>query len=401
MKKTFLLLLIAFSTMAVHAQQQITKTFVWEGQERQYIEYIPSTYVAGDATPVMFCLHGLNSTAASSFETLNPTALAEKSGWIFVFPQALDWTAQLPLGMGSYPCGPTWNAGITVSGTITVYGMPFNFDLPVNPDVNDAGFLMAALDSVETDYSVNADSVFFAGFSLGGFMSHRMAIEHGDIINGIASVSGIVGNNMSSLTPVANVNVLQIHGTADEVITYDAGTVSYQGYGPFVVGLGAEASVDYWRNFNNCSPDAIIEQYPDLVNDGLTFEMHTYLGGDNDTRVALLKVNNGAHEWYSGSGHDIDYLTEIYRFFTNTLDVTGIGENEIGNSVAVFPNPACDVINLPLSQPTEVRLYDVTGSEVSHGVSTGTVDVSDLSSGVYFVRILGDKPCSATFVVSR
>ena len=50
-------------------------------------------------------------------------------------------------------------------------------------DIDDSGFLMALLDSLAVQYPVNQDSIFFTGFSMGGFMSHRMAIEHGDRIN--------------------------------------------------------------------------------------------------------------------------------------------------------------------------------------------------------------------------
>jgi poly(3-hydroxybutyrate) depolymerase len=39
---------------------------------------------------------------------------------------------------------------------------------------------MAILDSLENNMNINTDSVFFMGFSMGGFMSNRMAIEHGD-----------------------------------------------------------------------------------------------------------------------------------------------------------------------------------------------------------------------------
>ena len=63
----------------------------------------------------------------------------------------------------------------------------------------------------------------------GGFMSHRMAIEHGDRINAAAPV-----------------RILDIHGTTDPVVGYDGGS-DYFGY---QLGLSVENILNYWINAN-------------------------------------------------------------------------------------------------------------------------------------------------------
>ena len=282
-------------------------------------------------------------------------------------------------GIGSYPFGTAWSAGITVTVEFNLYGMPFNFDVTVNPDADDSGFLMATLEAIDQEYTVEPDSVFFAGFSLGACMSHRMAIEHGDRINAIAAVSGVVGNDMDEMTPAANVNVLEIFGTSDEMISYDNAEISLQSYGTHSIGLPAEATVEYWRNFNQCAEEAVVEQYPDLVNDGLTFEMYSYLDGTNDSHVSFIKVNNGTHTWYSSGAHDIDYTEEIVKFFTGTIDVTDIDEQTETNW-AVYPNPAKNFIQVE----GNASIYDLCGKLLMHG--SGRIDVSSLSEGMYVVK---------------
>ena len=388
MKKAFsLFFVLAFAGFALHAQE--VKTLTWGGQERQYVQYVPASAAA--EAPVLFMLHGLGDGALNFFNATEIRSVADQNGWIVVAPQALDFSFEIP-GVGGQDFGNAWNAGVTVHFSVSFYGIPINYDITVSEGVDDVGFILAAMDAVNEEHTICADSVFFAGFSLGGFMCHRMAVEHGDRINAIAAVSGLLGNDMETLTPVANVNVLQFFGTSDEQITYDEALVSFQNYGSFNVGLPVEQTVDYWRNFNHCD-DAIIEQYPDVQNDGLTFEMYSYRNGDNNSRVGFVKVNNGLHRWYRGAVNDIDYNEEIVRFFTNTMDVTGLGEQPEAH-FTVFPNPAKDFIQV--DTPTEVSIYDLTGQMVLKG--EGRIDIRTLSNGMYFVKV-GD--CCKKLIISK
>lgn len=387
MKKAFILLIMAFTALTLNAQE--TKTLTWGGQERQYVQYVPET-VAEEA-PVLFMLHGLGDEALNFFHSTGIQSVADQKGWIVVAPQALDFNFEIP-GFGGQDFGNAWAAGVTIHFSVTIYGIPFNYDITVSDGVDDAGFILAALDAVNEEHQICADSVFFAGFSLGGFMCHRMAIEHGDRINAIAAVSGLVGNDMETITPVANVDILQIFGTNDEQISYDDAMVNYQNYGSYCVGLPVEQTVNYWRNFNQCT-DTIIEQYPDAQNDGLTFEMYSYLNGDNDSRVGFLKVNNGLHRWYRGGNYDIDYNEEIVRFFTKTLDVTGLSE-QTESDLTVYPNPAKDFIQVDTQD--EVGIYDLTGQLVMKG--RGKLDISPLADGMYFVKA-GN--CCKKLIVSK
>ena len=395
MKKSLLTLALILSVIGLNAQQ--TKTLNWGGVDRQYLEYVPESYTGETPAPVLVFLHGLGDEMLNCFNGTNFKQIADEKGWILVYPQALDYTLTLPYNIGSYDFGYAWAAGVTMAVTFTVYGMPLTFNITLNDGVDDSGFLNATLDAVSQEYQVDADSVFFAGFSLGGFMSHRMAIEHGERINGIAAVSGLVGTDMETLTPTDNVNVLLAYGTNDQMISYETGEITYSGYGPYNVGLPAESTVEWWREFNNCHSEVIFEQYPDTQNDGLTFEMYSYLDGDNDSRVSFIKVNGGTHAWYTDGNNDIDYETEIYRFFTNTLDVTNVGEQAL-ESVAVYPNPANDLIQLNLTEPTEVVIYNVMGAKVMQCVSEGQINVAQLTNGVYFIQAGTSK---GKFVINR
>lgn len=369
--------------MAFTLNAQSLKTLTWGGQERQYLEYVPTTYSAGTPAPVLFMLHGMGDDVNNFFTATRIQNVAEEQGWIVVCPQALEFNYEIPM-LGSQNFGACWNVGSTVAVNFNMYGVPFNFDVTVNGDVDDEGFLMATLAAVKEEYEVDQNEIFFAGFSLGGFMSHRMAIEHGDAINSIAAVSGVIGNDLTNLTPVGNVNVLQIFGTSDEMISYDDAMISLQSLGTYNMGLPVEQTVEYWRAYNQCDDEPVVEQYPDTFDDGLTFEMYQYLNGTNDARVAFIKVNNGMHDWYSGNSHDIDYNTEIVKFFTNTIDVNDVSEAS-HEALNVYPNPANTFINVGKET---VSVYDLCGKLVMQG--SGRIDISSLPEGMYFVKSKDD-----------
>ena len=368
--------------MAFTLNAQTMKTLTWANQERQYLEYVPSNYSEGTPTPVLFMLHGLGDNATDFFNGTSIRSMAESKGWIVVCPQALDFNVQIP-GLGSYPFGTAWSAGITVPVQFELYGMPFDFDVTVNPDADDSGFLMATLATLEEQYNLNQDSVFFAGFSLGACMSHRMAIDHGDRINAIAAVSGVVGNDMADMTPTGNVKVLEIFGTSDGTISYEEALISLQTLGNYNIGLPAEATVEYWRAFNQCAEEPVIEAYPDTQNDGLTFEKYSYLDGENNTRVDFIKVNNGLHSWYTGNINDIDYTEEIIKFFTHPINTTEVSE-QAENTLSVYPNPASDFILVDAKE--EAKIFDLCGKLVLQSQGESKIDITSLPNGMYFVK---------------
>ncbi|HSH64381.1 MAG TPA: zinc-dependent metalloprotease, partial [Bacteroidia bacterium] len=72
--------------------------------------------------------------------------------------------------------------------------------------------------------------------------------------------------------------------------------------------------------------------------------------------------------------------------------VTSIGKTTLENSVAIFPNPTEDVLNISYgfnNQNTQILLYDITGQTVYQSAQmVQTIDLSTLSKGIYFLKIV-------------
>ena len=354
MKTRNLLKISALSALMMLCGQLFSQiqTFEWQGVQRQYLVRAPQQ-TEKTTVPVLYFLHGWTDNITHVDNEFHFQQIADAFEWTIVIPQALD--------EGS---GTMWNAGLYASNT------------------DDSGFLMALLDSLVEPYNLNLDSVFFTGFSMGGFMTHRMAIEHGDRITACAPVSGLITHSMANHTAVAPVRMLDIHGTADPVVGY-SGTSQYFGN----LGLGVDAILDYWKNANHCVADPVIDTFPDLKNDGLLFVRYTYEG---EAELQHIKVIGGNHSWYhSEAQYDIGYMTEIHKFFV------GDGGGNVGldepeqSTLKLWPNPTSGCFTIEVKTATEMEVMDVQGRCVGrYALKSGAnqIDLGSLPEGLYFIK---------------
>lgn len=384
MKKIFILLMACLMICNVSMAQKKHAIFKWQDQNREYVVFEPENASLKDTPrPIYFALHGLHSNIDSVIKAVDFSAIAKQTGWIVVVPQAMPFTASA-FGM-SADLGCTWNSGISISF--------MGQTLSLNPGIDDSGFLMALLDSMENKYSIDKDSVFFAGISMGGFMTQRMAIEHSDRITSIASVSGTIANTLKDKKPTHNVNVLHVHGTADTIVSYDG--KFKVGQMQFTIGLGAEATVEYWRSFNGCSKTDYCDTLPHAQNDNLLFVRHRYYSDNAANRVAFVKIDNGKHWFYgAGDGCDVNLSDVIYAFFTDKFkpSASGIASHKQLNT-KVYPNPVQDVVNVELPSSINyatISIFDAAGREVvrqNANESLNRISVANLVRGLYFIRV--------------
>lgn len=358
MKKRLSLIILLSLTFVYSSCAQI-QYFTWQGKQREYLFYTPTNH--DKSLPVLFFLHGLGDRVTDCDEEFNFGQLAEDFGWAIVVPQALSQSI----------FGTMWNAGL------------------ISSSIDDVGFLLALLDSLTNQYQLAPDSVFFTGFSMGGFMTYRMAIEHGDRITACAPVSGLISTADAAKTPVTPVRVLHIHGTNDNIVGYNG--VSYGS----TLGLGVDDILDYWRNANDCNSEAAIDTLPNLKIDGLRIIRYTYNCG---TDLQHLKVEGGTHRWYHDANlYDIGYEDIIYEFFTGQSAPSRTPVREKTN-IIIYPNPTKGIFCVQLSNcdspDIEIQVFDMYGKLVSVGIGannysplqTMRIDLSRHPNGVYFVR---------------
>jgi polyhydroxybutyrate depolymerase len=85
----------------------------------------------------------------------------------------------------------------------------------------DEAYLAAVIADVQSRQPIDPQRVYVFGRSLGAFMALRFACVHAELIAGVGSEAGLVSTRPGFCAPARPVAMLDIHGDADSVISYD------------------------------------------------------------------------------------------------------------------------------------------------------------------------------------
>ncbi|MBN2667795.1 MAG: T9SS type A sorting domain-containing protein [Bacteroidales bacterium] len=350
---------IVLTLLGINALMSQTEKFVqFNGKNREYLEYIPNVYNGSVAVPIILCLHGLGDTKENFFN-IGMNYIADTANFILLFPEALDDTI-----MGT-STGTAWNSGASYS----IYNL--------NPDIDDVGFLTYIIEQTKALYNIDESRIYVMGFSMGGFMTNRLACEMPGYFAAGVSISGTIGNSLNC-NPEYPIPMCHMHGTNDQTVEYTNN----------LYGNDAEELVEYWRNYNQCDATPIITNLPDIAADGRTVTHYLYPNGFSNCSVEFYKINNGEHDWMYLPTYDISYSFEAWRFFRNKLNSnTSINKIENSQSIIIYPNPCSHTLNIEGKQPSDVvRIYNVKGQEILKSLENN-IDVRALEKGIYFVKV--------------
>jgi polyhydroxybutyrate depolymerase len=367
MFRNLLLSSIAFSTLQAFAQQT-THSWDFDGLTREYIQYVPGVYDGSEAVPLVLALHGLGDNM-SNFSGVGFQYVADTANFIVVYPQAL--VDQLITGQAA------WNSGAGVLG------------ISLNSDVDDVGFLNALMDTVSAHYNIDQSRIYVTGFSMGGFMSNRLACELNNRVSAVASVAGTVGGEFSC-SPGQPVRVCHFHGTADTQVGYGmtAGGVQNNNFGSNV-----DDWIGFWTANNGCGNVTLEGTFPNTANDGYTVDYKEFAGCSNNSRVVHYRVNGANHVWLAPN-NDIFYTTEIWKFFLGLSPINlSLASVEEGNATSfnIYPNPVQNELSITDLNGIGIEhlaIFDASGRLVkSFGATVAKLDVSDLESGTYMLNV--------------
>lgn len=114
--------------------------------------------------------------------------------------------------------------------------------------------------------------------------------------------------------------------------------------------------------------------------------LDTYSGQSLTTGYAALKFSGTPNTYgYAKFDKNVSGGWTEFGYFT-----TGSGINELSNVISVCPNPVKDILSIDNAEGAQISICNMNGQEVMHiekAMVNEKVNVSDLSAGVYFVRI--------------
>jgi polyhydroxybutyrate depolymerase len=375
MKKIFTI--AAFFLFSLQGFSQFSnESFFHKGLNRLYRIYVPPAYDGSKAVPMMLCLHGLGDNM-TNFSAIGMNFLADTANFIVIFPQAV---------LDPVINATSWNSGAGYNGYFP------------NSSIDDVGFLLSLIDTLSVHYSINQQRIYACGFSMGGFMSNRLACEANDRIAAIASVAGTIGTGFNCV-PGKAISVCHFHGTADPTVSYTGGAY----------GMGAQALVNFWVNNDNCNSSPLHTALPNTANDGFTVDHYEYSGGDSGTEVELFKVNNANHTWLTPL-NDISYSIEIWKFFNKHLLTSAVKEisNNTGSRLfEINPNPGNGIFNIRTKKNdliSKIQVFNSGGDTIftaQLNSDTYRLDMSGYPEGAYFVRLQQSDRSSTEKIILR
>lgn len=199
------------------------------------------------------------------------------------------------------------------------------WDLGGDKDVN---FVLAIIDSMSNRYQIDRDRVYASGFSMGGMMSWYLACKIPDKIAAIVGGDGYPLGGLSGCSEVRHVPALQIHGTADDFVSYSGFVGSFLPSQRTRYGCPAnpETTKPYPVEVNGRNAKQLaqpsksfLEYWGPCEKNGLTSEL------------ALLSVDGMIHDWatadkangsddpnYKGKSYDVTF--DAYSTGARTIE---------------------------------------------------------------------------------
>lgn len=365
MKYLFPLAVCLFSFVA-QAQQTINSTITHGGITREYRLYIPATYNANNAVPLLFNLHGYTSNNTQQEFYGDFRAIADTANFIIC----------LPNGTFDLSNSRFWNVGFAPS------------------NIDDVGFISTLIDVIGSSYNIDASRVYSTGMSNGGFMSYSLACQLSNRVAAIASVTGTMTLlQQNNCTPGRSVPVMQIHGTDDA-------TVPYTGNANF---LHIDTLVKNWVIRNGCSPTATVTAVPNIVpGDGSTADRFDYGDCTNNADVVLYKAYNATHTWpgttfnLGVTNMDFSASLEIWKFFLryqhpNPSVITSVKNYASEKDLQFFPNPVNNILHIENANGNiqQLNFFDISGKQlpITYNNTDATVNLNMLNKGFYVCQI--------------
>jgi len=261
-------------------QSPLPATFYRFTRPRSVSLYVPSSYDGQTAVPLVILLHGLAGSGSQKEAYMQLRPLAEARGFLYCYPDALP----APLA------GRFWN----YFSWSDVGAAVWRFH-----NADDVGYLRGLIEEISRGFTLDRKRIYLMGHSNGGAMVYRMACECADLVAGVVSLAGLRALAFADGEPSEPVNILHIHGTADQTVAYWGAAWNNP---PMPLNTfawpGAVRNLENWAGHNGASsPVTDLSPSLDLTTDvaGLDTVVTRYTTCPPDGAVELWTINGGSH----------------------------------------------------------------------------------------------------------
>ena len=275
-----------------------TLQMMHDGIERSYHIFKPNNMRAG--APLVVNFHGSLSTGKwmRDISGYDFDYLAVKHGFPVVYPDGYD---------------RHWNdcrASASYRANIE--------------NIDDVGFFKALVSQIQRDENINPQEVIITGFSNGGHMVYRLALEAPETFLLAAPIAANlpVNSNMGCEKSGLPVNMLIFNGTNDPINPFDSGLVAVLGNKSRGEVISSAQTVSYWAGLANAD-NSRVTLMPEKDGNPKTYVMRDIRIGTKT--VGLYALHGSGHvvpsqnmyfrSFLGGNAADINAAAQIYQFY--------------------------------------------------------------------------------------
>lgn len=269
-------------------------TMVVDAITREFAYHVPPAGVAGAVLPIVIYLHGHGDTIQ---HMTGEGALNAASAVLRTVADAQRFVVMYPLGTIGSSGQEGWNDCKT--------------DSAGNPTVDDVEFIGALIEWARVHLNGDTHRVYLLGFSNGGHMAMRVALEIPTQIAAIGMVSALNGAELTAscvagIPPNPTVPIMIMHGDIDPISPFGGGEID-SGRGTV---YSFADSVDQWKTWNGVADVTPTSgTFPDINagDAGATVSWQKWTAVDaGDASVYALTVNQGGHVMPSIAEHEVE-----------------------------------------------------------------------------------------------
>ena len=271
------------------------------GLNRSYLVHLPAKLPT--AAPILLLLHGsggsgkqMRASTAYRFDQL-----ADEQGLIVAYPDGFE---------------RHWNDCRKVA----------HYSARTR-NIDDLGFLRALIEHLHKTYGADSRRVYAVGYSNGGHMAFRLALEAPELLTGIAAVAASLPapENMDCQASGRPVPVLLLNGTEDPINPYQGGDVTIFGHGNRGRVLSTADSAAWFAQLDGATPAVTAERLPSTEPADKGWAERSVWKSPAGMEVGLFTIHGGGHtlpqaqiRYPAQLGNTftgLDGPQEIWRFF--------------------------------------------------------------------------------------
>lgn len=240
--------------------------------ERSYLSYVPKSLDKNEKPGLIIVLHGagIDGNKIRQWTGYQFDQMADENGFVVLYPDGYKNNWNELRKNGPYPAKKN--------------------------HIDDVGFIDTLVRTAEKTYGIDPSKVFAFGYSNGGEMAYKIAIEEPNLFSAITAISASLPapDNFSGSIGEISSRIMMVNGTKDPKIPYKGGKIFFFGQN-FGSVISAQETAETFARYSHAVSDNKITSLPHIdENDASSVNKQVWTKGDRQA-VVLYTVNNGGH----------------------------------------------------------------------------------------------------------